>query len=222
MPTHADTTVSRVKASGVGAASPVDLVAVGFSRRQEDAEDAEHMAREILKRYNQIGRILDISTQEMREYAGLEDFEALRAQALMELGRRAALAGKGEFDIVDCAEDVARILNHLHSEKREHVCVLMLDAQNQVIRWSTIHIGTLTMSMVGPREVFREAIREGASSIILAHNHPSGDTTPSPEDIEVTAKIAEIGKMLDIQLVDHIIIGDAKRAVSLRRKGLIK
>jgi DNA repair protein RadC len=222
MPTHADTTVSRVRASGVGAASPVDLVAIGFSRREADALEGESMARDILKRYNQIGRILDISTQEMREYAGLEDFEALRAQALLELGKRAALAGKGEFDIIDDAEDVARLLSHLHSEKREHVCVVLLDAQNQVIRWSTIHIGTLTMSVVGPREVFREAIREGASGIILAHNHPSGDTTPSPEDIEVTSKIAEIGKMLDIQLLDHIIIGDARKAVSLRRKGLLK
>ena len=178
------------------------------------------MAREILQRYQQIGRLVDISTQEMQEYAGLEGFEALRAQALMELGRRAALGGKGEFDVVDCAEDVAQLLSHLHSEKREHVCVILLDAQNQVIRWSTIHIGTLTMSVVGAREVFREAIREGASSIILAHNHPSGDTTPSPEDIDVTNKIAETGKMLDIALVDHVIIG--RKPLSMRSKGYIK
>lgn len=222
VPTQADSTVARVKASGVGAASPVDLVAVGFSRREADAIEGEEMARNILKRYNPINRIGDISTQEMREFAGLEDFEALRVQALIELGRKSALGRRGEFDVVDCAEDVAILLSHLHSEKREHVCVVLLDSQNQVIRWSTIHIGTLTMSVVGAREVFREAIREGASSIILAHNHPSGDTTPSPEDIEVTGKIAEIGKMLEIPLIDHIIIGDAKKAFSLRRKGLLK
>jgi DNA repair protein RadC len=83
-----------------------------------------------------------------------------------------------------------------------------MDAKGVVIRVSDIHIGTLTASMVGAREVFREAIRDGACSLIIGHNHPSGDTTPSPEDIRVTKELVQLGEMLDIKVEDHVIVGD--------------
>src|SRR5262249_42746108 len=92
-------------------------------------------------------------------------------------------------------------------EKREHFYAILLDSANHVMRKALIHIGTLTMSIVGPREIFREAVREGASSIIVAHNHPSGDPTPSPEDIESTKQLVQVGKLLDIPVLDHVIIG---------------
>lgn len=218
-----DTTVGRVKASGVQSASPIDLVAIGFSRREQDAVEGERCARDILQRCVKIAHLPDLSPAEINEVSGLETFEILRVQALIELGRRSALAKDGEFTVTDCPEDVAQLLSHLRNEKREHFCVIMLDAQNQIIRWTTIHIGTLTMSVVGPREVFREAVRDGACSIIVAHNHPSGDPTASPEDIEVTRKLAEIGKLLDIPLLDHIIIVfGSRKPVSLRALGIIK
>jgi DNA repair protein RadC len=115
---------------------------------------------------------------------------------------------------------VSYLRQQLRDEKREHFIVVLLDAKNKVIRHVTVHIGTLTSSIVGPREVFREAIREGASGIILAHNHPSGDPEPSIEDVSITRKLAEIGHVLDIPVLDHVILGEFK-VVSLRQEGVI-
>jgi DNA repair protein RadC len=221
VPLQAETTVSRLRTIGVHGSSPIDLVAVAFSRREEDAIAGEEMAHKVLRRFGQIGKVADISPDQIKADTGLEGFEALRCLALMELGRRAAGAGKGEVLNVDDPDSVADQFRELMRETREHFCALFLDAKNQLIRKHTIHIGTLTMSVVGPREVFREAIREGASSLVVVHNHPSGDPTPSPEDIQVTERLAEVGKMLDIFLLDHVIIGH-RRNKSLRQMGVIK
>jgi DNA repair protein RadC len=123
--------------------------------------------------------------------------------------------------VLDRPEDVLRLFPNMRREKREHFCLVMLDAQNQVITSRVIHIGTLTMSVVGPREVFREAIREGASAIVVVHNHPSGDVTPSVQDLDLTEKLMEVGYLLDIPLLDHVIIGDPK-IKSFRQSGLLK
>ena len=99
-------------------------------------------------------------------------------------------------------------MDHLRYEKREHFVVILLDAKNNIIRIAPVHVGTLTASVVGAREVFREAVRDGAAAIILVHNHPSGDPTPSPEDHEVTDHLVQVGDMLDIPVVDHVVIGE--------------
>jgi DNA repair protein RadC len=126
----------------------------------------------------------------------------------MELGRRMANAAQGPKDTIESAEDVMAHMDHLRYEKREHFVAILLDAKNNIIRIAPIHVGTLTSSIVGAREVFREAIRDGAASIILVHNHPSGDPTPSPEDCEVTDHLVLVGDMLDIPVVDHVVIGE--------------
>jgi DNA repair protein RadC len=221
VPSGSQTTISRIRTFGVRAASPIDLIAVGFARREADAIEGEETARQLLVRYNRISRLSEISAGELRGEFGFEEFEIFRAQALMELGRRSAVAGQGELDEFEDQEDVVQLLKQiLKGEKREHFFVFFLDAKNRVMKWSTIHIGTLTMSVVGPREVFREAVREGASAIIVAHNHPSGDATPSPEDIDVTKKLQAVGELLDIPLLDHIVIGE-RNHVSLRAKGVM-
>ena len=107
----------------------------------------------------------------------------------------------------------------LRDERREHFVVLLLDTRNGVMRTRTVSIGDLSSSIVHPREVFQEAIRHGAASLIVAHNHPSGDPTPSPEDGAVTKRLAEAGQLLGIELLDHIILGDG-RFVSLKEKGM--
>lgn len=213
-----DGPVDRVKKSGVKAASPVDLVAIGFSRRESDATDTP--ARELLQRFGSIAKIADAAFLDINSVTGLEEFEVLRCLALLELGRRSERGGKGELTTIDVPEDAYDLLKHLKREKQEHFVVILLDAKNRVMSHQTVHIGTLTMSVVGPREVFRLAVREGASSIIVGHNHPSGDATPSPEDIEVTRRLVEVGKELDIPVIDHVIIGDPN-SVSFSRKGLL-
>lgn len=208
----------RVRDVGIAAASPLDLLAVGFARREEDV--SEETAGEVLKRLGNISRLPELTSELLRDQAGMTTFEATRTQALIELGRRTSGAGKGMRTVIESPADVAAMFEHLRSEKREHFVAVYLDAKAFVLRAVTIHIGTVTSSLVGPREVFREAVREGAVSLVVAHNHPSGDPTPSPEDIEVTKQLKAVGEMLDIRLLDHVILGD-RRHVSLREMGVI-
>ncbi len=212
--------IHRVRSLGVRGSSPIDLIAVGFSRREEDIDPAEDMARRMLARFSGIQGLGEASATDICDLTGLEGFEVVRSQALLELGRRIGGAGKGPVSSITSAGDVVELLEFLKDEKREHFYAVLLNSKNGVIRTHQVHIGTVNMSIVGPREVFREAIREGAASIIVAHNHPSGDPTPSPEDIDVTTKLSEIGAMLDIPLLDHVIIGE-RRWVSLKEKGVL-
>lgn len=209
----------RVRDAGVGAASPVDLLAVGLARREDDASDTA--ARDIFQALGGITKLAELTNDQLRDLAGLTVFEATRAQALIELGRRTGGAGKGQRDQIDSPEDIVAMFDHLRSEKREHFVAVYLDSKSYVLRAVTIHIGTVNASLVGPREVFREAIREGAVSLIVAHNHPSGDPTPSPEDIAVTKRLKEVGDMLDIRLLDHVILGE-RRYVSLHQMGVLQ
>jgi DNA repair protein RadC len=215
-----DNPVERLKWNGVGSASMIDLLAVGFSRNEETAVKGESMARDILRRYEKASALTEGDIQELMNLTGLDRFDIIRAKALVEIGRRSSIAGRGGAEQVDLPEDVFHRLAHLRSEKKEHFVVVLLDAKNQIQRIAPVHIGTVNMSLVGGREVFREAVRDGACSIIVAHNHPSGDPTPSPEDIEVTNKLVQIGEMLDIPVLDHIIIG-YDRFTSFSRKGLL-
>jgi DNA repair protein RadC len=213
--------VQRVLTVGVRAASVVDLVAISFSRREEDVPLAEVPSRKMLQRFQSLRGLSEASRSDLQASTGLDDFEVLRAQALIELGRRMANAAAGPKETIDSAEDVMALMDHLRYEKREHFIAILLDTKNNVIRTAPIHVGTLNASIVGPREIFREAIRDGAASVILVHNHPSGDSTPSPEDHEVTQHLVKIGDMLDIPVVDHVVIGE-RRCFSFAESGLIR
>lgn len=210
----------RLIDGGVSSGSIVDLVAVGFSRSTADARQSVEMAQAILHRYAKLSALAEASPKELSDFTGFDRSEVLRAQALIELGRRVGHTKRGALDEVEQPEDIYRRLSYLRDEKREHFMVILLDSKSQIQRIAPVHIGTINMSIVGAREVFREAIREGASSIIVAHNHPSGDPTPSPEDIQVTSKLVEVGELLDIPVLDHIIIG-YDRFTSFSRKGLL-
>jgi DNA repair protein RadC len=202
-----DSVVNRVKSLGVQSSGMLDLLAVGFSRRESDANNGMEMARKISNRLPNIMEAREIAFDLLRDECGLDAYEGLRCLALIELGRKATLAGKGDVQVIEDPRDAAALLQFLVDEKREHFYAILLNSANQVLRKALIHIGTLTMSIVGPREIFREAVREGASTIIVAHNHPSGDPTPSPEDIEVTKQLVDAGILLDIPVLDHVIIG---------------
>jgi DNA repair protein RadC len=220
MPSKVEGPVDRLTYNGFASASIIDLVSVAFTRSESDALQATPMVREMLGRYSKLSSLAEATIQELTELTGQDRFELIRAQALIELGRRMGNSKRGDLPAVDVPEDVARRLDHLRHEKREHFVVVLLDSKGHIQRISPVHIGTVNMSIVGAREVFREAVKDGASSIIVAHNHPSGDPSPSPEDIEVTKKLVEAGKLLDIPVLDHIIIG-YDDFTSLMRKGLM-
>jgi len=181
------------------------------------------VARRLVDRYQSLRKLGDAAPAELSEMTGLDPFEVLRVQTLLELGRRLQLAGPGpQVEVVTADDVVGEIvsrLGKLRDAKKEHFYAVLLDSKGKIMRLAEIHVGTLNQSLVGAREVFREAIREGASSIIVAHNHPSGDPEPSPEDMDITRSLRDLGEQLDIPLMDHIILGEGKKSfVSLRRR----
>jgi DNA repair protein RadC len=116
--------------------------------------------------------------------------------------------------------DVANAVAKIRKSRKENFVILCLNARNQVIRKETISIGSLNASIVHPREVFQPAIRESAASIVLAHNHPSGDTNPSDDDIELTRRLVRAGEILGIEVLDHVIVSE-KKHLSMKEKGLL-
>lgn len=220
MPDLDESIPGRIRHLGVRSVSLVDLCAAGFSRSEEDCRSGQEMGQRIAKRLDRLMGVSDLPYEMLRDEAGVEGFDALRSLALIELGRRTAFAGKGDVQCIDHPKDVLTLLASLMHEKREHFYAILLDSANGVMRKALIHIGTLNMSIVGAREIFREAIRDGAASIIVSHNHPSGDPTPSPEDIQVTEKLVEAGNLLDIPVLDHVIIGNRDYR-SLKELGLM-
>jgi len=210
----------RVQRLGVKAASNIDLLAIALTREVRDLEAGEANAQKIARQLG-ASRLLDVSAGDLKAMAGLEAYEAARVLAAIELGRKLAGQGTVKTDEITSKEAAYAVFAHLADETQENFCVAFLDAKAKLLTTRTIHKGTLTMSVVGPREVFREAVRENAAMIVLAHNHPSGDPTPSPEDGRVTRKLVEVGEALDIPVVDHIVVGHDGRYVSLREKGMM-
>jgi len=211
--------LARIQQMGMGSVPLHDLLAIVLSREETDVAHNEDGAADLVRRYPG-RRIVDLSQNELHAISGYEQFESLRVLAAIEIGRR---AGQSHFQLVDqinSVEDSFKLFAWLAGEKQEHFCAAYLNSKGGVISTKVIHIGTLNMSVVGAREVFREAVRENAASVIVAHNHPSGDPSPSPEDIAVTHRLHEAGTMLDIKVLDHIVVG-SNRSVSLMREGLI-
>ncbi len=214
-----ETALDRIVRMGIRSASPVDLVAVMASPAKVPGDEEEDLARAMLRRYG-INMIGNLGPADLQQMIGGEEYQALRLLAAIELGRRSGLSAKGQVKTISGPDDIAALFAHLADENREHFCAVLLNSKNGIIGIRTIHIGTVGMSVVGPREVFREAIREGAASIVVVHNHPSGDPEPSQEDIDITIKLAGLGRTLEIPLHDHIIIGHHD-FVSLRRRRVL-
>lgn len=166
--------------------------------------------------------LLKASLQELQALPGIGLSKSCRILAGLQLGRR--LTEFRDFQAISLNSPVS-VANYFSSvyltEDREMFCEVLLDTKNKPIRMETISVGTLNRTMVHPREVFRPAIRQGANSLIVAHNHPSGDPEPSPEDIAITRRLEEAGKLLGIPLLDHIVIGRGK-FVSLRQRGIFQ
>lgn len=220
------TPYERVRQAGTNSASVTDMLSVAFARRESDVTEATGLAL-LNAVHGKVQRLSDLPASVITEITGFEDFETLRCQVLIELGRRSAKAGEGSRIGFDQPDTVATYLDYLRGEKQEHFVILLLNAKNELIRDKTVHKGGLTMSIVELRTVFREALLDAANAIIVAHNHPSGDPTPSPEDVAVTRKLVEAGRLLDVEVLDHLIIGaknhpnGPKGYVSLRDRGLM-
>lgn len=180
---------------------------------------ALQLAQHLLQKFGGVRGVMHASVQELANIKGMGLAKATQIAAAMELGRRVALSQFHERPQIRSPEDVYQLMHiQLLGERREHFLAVMLDTKNRVVRTETISIGTLDSSLVHPREVYRVVIREGAACWIAVHNHPSGDPTPSPEDIAVTRRLKEAGELIGVELLDHLIIGDGNYT-SLREKG---
>jgi DNA repair protein radc len=160
----------------------------------------------------------NLTFNDLKNYPGLGPAKACEIIACFELGKR-LLKGK-RTKIYLTPKDVWEELKDLHNHKKEHFVIFYLDARNQEIKREIISVGSLNANLVHPREVFEPAVRNLAAQIILAHNHPSGDPEPSEDDLEITKRLVESGRILGIEIIDHIIV--AKNGfISFKEKRLI-
>ena len=180
------------------------------------------IAQELLARFRNVKAISQATLEELSQIKGIGLAKAAQIKACFELGKREDLEPPDlvPFDIKNPEAVVKAIRVSLQDKAKEHFKLILLNSRNRVIAISTISIGTLTTSLVHPREVFKEAIMHSAASVVLAHNHPSGDPDPSEDDLKITKKLVESGKILGIEVIDHIIIGKIDH-YSFREKGLI-
>ena len=201
----------RLIERGAGALSDAELLAI-LLRTGRRGENVLELAHGIVARFRETGlsEILAMPCAEFARIPGIGMAKAATVLAALELGRRAQRTAKSRPRISE-AQDVAELLrSRLAAEKREHFLVLPLSSKNEVLMVADVSVGTLTNTLVHPREVFEPAIRCGAAHIILVHNHPSGDPAPSTEDHRLTRILKEAGALLGIPVTDHVILGGAE------------
>lgn len=163
----------------------------------------------------------DLTVEEITQIDGVSEIKAAKILAAVELGKRIFVESKRDKKKITSPLDVVDFfMADMYGYKKEHFKITMLDTKNNILGVEEVSVGNLNSSIVHPREVFKQAIKRSSSSIILVHNHPSGDPTPSKEDISITKRLVECGDILGIRVLDHIIIGD-KRHVSLKEMDIL-
>ena len=179
------------------------------------------IAQELLARFGNVKAISEAALEELSQIKGIGIAKAAQIKACFELGKREHLEMDEESVDIRNPEAVYKLIStRIREKSKEHFKLILLNSRNKTIGISTISIGTLTTSLVHPREVFKEALVHSAASVILAHNHPSGDPEPSEDDVKITKKLVESGKILGVEVIDHIIIGK-NHFYSFRERGLI-
>ena len=192
----------KLEKYGPGKLSDAELLAILLRTGTKDLNVIK-LSQKILQKFeNQ--KIIDITIDELKTVHGLGTAKACEIIACFELGKR-MLKGK-KTSILLSPKDVWKRMDDIRGSKKEHFVVFYLDSRNQEIQREIISVGTLNESLVHPREVFEGAIKNNAASIIIAHNHPSGDIQPSQDDIEITKKLIHAGKILNIMIISHVIV----------------
>lgn len=209
----------RLKESGPASLSNSELLAI-ILRTGTASENVLGLAARVLTRFGGLAGLARASFGELCAERGVGQAKAAQLKAALELGRRLVSTQPEERAVVRSPQDIANLLMaEMGLLEQEQLRVVLLNTKNQVISMPEIYRGSVSTSLIRTSEVFREAVRENCPAIIVVHNHPSGDPDPSPEDIEVTQRIVETGKVLDIEVLDHMIIGQ-QRYVSLKEWGV--
>ncbi|HZK29319.1 MAG TPA: DNA repair protein RadC [Clostridia bacterium] len=210
----------RAESEGVRMLSNAELLAIILTTGR-GGETALQTAQKILVMTDGPKGLLDTSPEELREVPGIGPVKSVRILAAIELGQRAAADRQAEIRASASGPD--DVIHHVEANMRylprEEFHVLLLDTRNRIIKSVQISQGGLASAVIHPRDIFREAVKANAASIILVHNHPSGDSSPSNADIESTRRFSDLGKMMGIPVLDHVIVG-AESSSSFSRLGL--
>lgn len=200
--------------------SNAELLAI-IIRTGTKSESAINLANKLISSAEGLKFLSTSSVQELANIKGIGSAKASVIKASIELGKR--LKGYRDFNTIKISspqDAVGIVMEDMRYFKKEYLRVIFLNTKNIVIDVKDLSIGSLNASVVHPREIYSEAIRKSSSSIIVCHNHPSGDPTPSQEDINITKRLFEVGKLVGIDMLDHIIIGDGSY-ISLKEKSII-
>lgn len=205
--------IERLARYGPGALANAELIEVILGA-------PEAMGREILGHFEGMTGLTRASLAELQDVQGLGKARAARLKAALELGRRQMLDSPKDLVTVRSPADAAQmLLAEMKALTQEEIWVLVLDTRNHVLAVDKVYRGNVNTTIVRAAEIFREAIKRNSAAVIIAHNHPSGDATPSTEDVKVTELIVQAGELLDIEVLDHLIVGN-NRYVSLKERGL--
>ncbi len=210
----------KLKDHGAQAMGNSELIAI-LLRTGNRAESALRLAEKLLDKQGGLSGFGHATIEDIEQVKGIGEAKAISIMAAVELGRRVTSLAPIERTVIRTPEDVSALLMpRFRYETKESFIAILLSTKNHVIKTAIISVGSLNASIVHPRELFREAINASAAAVILAHNHPSGDPTPSPEDVTLTRKLVEAGKLLEIPVLDHIVLGDGKY-ISFTEKGIL-
>ncbi|WLD95431.1 DNA repair protein RadC [Alkalihalobacillus sp. AL-G] len=210
----------RMLKEGATALSNQELLAI-LLRSGTKEESVLQLSHRMIRQFEGLNLLKDATIDELTSVKGIGNAKAVEILASLELGKRVNRLQLEERYVIRSPEDGAKyVMDEMRFLSQEHFVCIYLNTKNQVLHKKTVFIGSLNASIVHPREVFKEAMRRSAASIICFHNHPSGDPNPSREDIDVTQRLTECGKIIGIDLLDHIIIGDQK-FISLKEKGYV-
>ena len=209
----------RLRDYGAGSLSTSELLAIVL-RTGSSRESVLALASRLLSRYGGLVGLARAGFGELCQERGLGEAKASQLKAAFELGRRLASAQPEERAIVRTPEDVANLLlSEMGLLEQEELRVVLLNTRNQVLGIHTVYRGSVNTSQVRVAELFREAVRQNCPALVLAHNHPSGDPTPSPDDVAMTKQVLEAGRVLDIEVLDHLVIAQ-QRFVSMKERRL--
>lgn len=209
----------RLALLGPQALTNAELLAI-LLRVGVQGENAVTVGQRLLQKFEGLTGLHRAPLAELKNQHGIGEAKAAQIKAAIELGRRLALETPEERSTINSPTDAAALVAYeMSALEQEHLRVILLDRRNRVLEIVELYKGSVNSSQVRVGEIFKEAIRKNASALIVVHNHPSGDPTPSPDDVAVTRAIVQAGKMLDVDVLDHMVIGQGKW-VSLKERGL--
>jgi DNA repair protein RadC len=209
----------RLAHLGPQALATAELLAI-LLRVGVPGENAVQLGQRLLNEFKGLSGLHRAPFEELCQQHGIGEAKAAQIKAAIELGGRLRLEAPEERPSVNSPADAAALVAYeMSALEQEHLRVILLDVRNRVLEIVEIYKGSVNSSQVHVGEIFKPAIRRNAPSLIVVHNHPSGDPTPSPDDVAVTRAIAQAGKLLDVEVLDHVVIGQG-RWVSLKERGL--